>query len=145
MKTTISLFLTLLFLNTAVFGQKKDLILPPEMLMQPENLAKMMEEGTDTAWLVLNIGPVDNIKGAISSIGVVEKREGQKKLRAYLKDIPKDKAIVFYCGCCLMHHCPNVAAAYKILNKQKFTNFKALNLPKNLGADWVSKNYPLAE
>jgi hypothetical protein len=51
---------------------------------------------------------------------------------------------VVYCGCCPYEHCPNVRPAVAVLKEMKFTNFKLLNLEKNIKTDWLDKGFPAA-
>ena len=91
---------------------------------------------------IFNIGPVQQIKGAIS-IGPANKPDNLEKLKQQLAKLPKDKEVIIYCGCCPYSRCPNVRPAFELLKKLKFTNAKLLNLPSNLNDDWISKGYPL--
>ncbi len=70
--------------------------------------------------------------------------EGIASLRAAVKDVPKDRAIVIYCGCCPWDHCPNMRPAFQALRDMGYTNVRALYTPKNLETDWVNKGYPIA-
>lgn len=114
-----------------------------EQVIQPAELAHELIQDSSQKILVLNIGPVDDIKNAIS-FGPVEKKKNLRKLKKFLKKQPKDEKIVFYCGCCEMETCPNILPAFEILDKMGFTNFKILDIEKNLDQDWISKGYPMA-
>ena len=59
--------------------------------------------------------------------------------------IDKSQEVILYCGCCPWEHCPNVAAAWRTLKELGFTNLKVLYIPKNFGADWVEKGYPVVK
>ena len=115
-----------------------------EQVIQPAELAQKIIKDSTHQLLVLNIGPVDDIKDAVN-IGPVEKKKNLKALKKLLKQQPKDKEIVFYCGCCEMIICPNIKPAFYTLQKMGFTNFKILNIEQNLDQDWISKGYPMAE
>jgi len=71
--------------------------------------------------------------------------EGRRTLRDRVKSLPKNTAIVLYCGCCPWSRCPNVHLAYQTLQSVGFTNIKVLFIPDNFGTDWVSKGYPAAK
>jgi thiosulfate/3-mercaptopyruvate sulfurtransferase len=71
--------------------------------------------------------------------------EGQQNLRNRVASLPKNIAIILYCGCCPWSHCPNVNPAYDTLKQLGFTNVKVLYMPNNFGADWVYKGYPVAK
>ncbi|HET8573206.1 MAG TPA: rhodanese-like domain-containing protein [Edaphocola sp.] len=112
-------------------------------VIQPAQLAAEINADSAGDILILNTGPVDDIKGAVN-IGPVEYKKNVRKLKKYLRHIPKDQAIVFYCGCCSMETCPNIMPAFDLLKKEGFTNFRILNIEENLSEDWISKDYPMA-
>jgi hypothetical protein len=76
--------------------------------------------------------------------GPANKAEGIADLRKAVGDLPKDTAIVIYCGCCPMKDCPNIRPAYRALRELGFTNLRVLDLPTNFHTDWVLKGYPVA-
>ncbi|WMJ74161.1 rhodanese-like domain-containing protein [Cytophagaceae bacterium ABcell3] len=116
-----------------------------EQLMKPEELAKLLSDGDKTNDpVIFNIGPAGEIKGSLE-IGFVNDSKGIKKLETNLKNIPKDKAIVLYCGCCPFEHCPNIRPAFTLLNKKKYKNHRLLDLPKNLKVDWIDKGFPMED
>ena len=134
------------FILASAFQKKDDTAANPwtaDQVIQPAALAQEITADSTQHLLVLNIGPVDDIKGAVN-IGPVEKKKNLRALKRFLKKQPKDKEIVFYCGCCEMETCPNILPAFEILDKMGFTNFKILNIEKNLDQDWISKGYPMA-
>ena len=94
--------------------------------------------------VIFNIGPVQQIKGAIA-IGPTGVADNLEKLKQQLAKLPKDKEIIIYCGCCPFRRCPNVRPAFELLQKMKFKNAKLLNLPTNLNDDWISKGYPMED
>lgn len=114
-----------------------------DQVIEPAQLATKITSDSAGHILILNTGPVDDIKGAVN-IGPVEYKKNVRKLKKYLQNIPKDQAIVFYCGCCSMETCPNIVPAFNLLKKEGFTNFKILNIEENLSEDWISKGYPMA-
>lgn len=77
--------------------------------------------------------------------GPAEKPEGLAKLRSAARDLPKDAAIVIYCGCCPMDKCPNIRPAYRTLQELGFTQIRVLDVPTNFHADWTVKGYPVVE
>jgi len=76
-------------------------------------------------------------------VGPGSKEEGLAELRRAASPLPRDTAIVLYCGCCPWVRCPNMQPAYKALLGLGFTNVKLLFIEKNFGADWVAKGYPV--
>lgn len=113
-----------------------------KQLMEPSELATLLKQD-DVAPLIYNIGAVEDIKRA-KHIGAVNNAENLEKFKKALADLPKDTAIVIYCGCCPFAKCPNVRPAFAELIKLGFTNIKLLNIPVNLKTNWISKGYPLA-
>lgn len=71
------------------------------------------------------------------------KPEGIAALRTAVADLPKSAAIVIYCGCCPMGHCPNIRPAYRTLKELGYNNLWVLDIPTNFHTDWVAKNYPV--
>lgn len=113
-------------------------------LIEPSALAADLKTNSTTTPLIYNIGAVENIKGA-RHIGPAGNAENLEKLRNTVKDLPKNTAIVIYCGCCPFSKCPNVSPAYSELKKLGFSNIKVLDLATNLKTDWIDKGYPLGK
>lgn len=65
-------------------------------------------------------------------------------MEATLKEVPKNRAIVVYCGCCPWSRCPNVGAAWDKLQALGYKNVKVLYIPKNFGENWAELGYPVA-
>jgi thiosulfate/3-mercaptopyruvate sulfurtransferase len=113
-----------------------------KQLKDPGALAKALKDPKVTPPVILNIGPVDQIKGAIR-IGPTVSQDNLEALRKQLAKLPKDKEVVIYCGCCPFRRCPNVRPAFELLKEMKFTKARLLNLPTSLNEDWVNKGYPM--
>jgi hypothetical protein len=113
-----------------------------KQLKDPAVLAAAITDSKAPRPVIFNIGPVQQIKGAIA-IGPASKPANLEKFKQQLAKLPKDKEIVIYCGCCPFSRCPNVRPAFALLQKLKFKNAKLLNLTSNLKDDWISKGYPL--
>jgi thiosulfate/3-mercaptopyruvate sulfurtransferase len=117
----------------------------PSQLSKPEDLSKILNDHDKTNDpLILNIGPAGAILSSVH-IGPVDEAKGLKILEEKIKSVPKDKAIVIYCGCCPFGHCPNIRPAFTLLTKKGFKNHTLLNLPKNIKADWIDKGFPMAD
>jgi hypothetical protein len=112
-------------------------------LIEPSALAAVIKNTPASLPLILNIGAVEDIKGA-THIGAVSNADNLKALVKFVSDLPKNKAIVIYCGCCPFTKCPNIKPAFNELKKMGFTNVKLLNLPVNLKTNWIAEGYPLA-
>ncbi len=111
-------------------------------LLEPGELNDLMTK--NKAPLVLNLGSVEDIKGAIH-IGVVTDAANMAKLKTTLAGKPKSAELVIYCGCCPFGKCPNIRPAYKALKDLGFTNIRVLNLYVNLRTNWSTQGYPLAK
>ena len=116
----------------------------PDQLMEPQDLATIINSAAAEKPLIIDIGPAGVIKGAVE-IGPAHEKESFDKLKEFLSKQKRDRQIVIYCGCCPFVHCPNIRPAFKLLNDMKFTNQKLLNLSHNLKADWINYGYPMAQ
>jgi len=116
-----------------------------EQLIHPEELQKQMSSANKP--IVLHIGvaflfksghiPGSNYVGQASTI------EGVEKLKKAVQEVPLNREIVLYCGCCPWKDCPNVGPAFRALREMRFTRVKILYLPNSLAQDWVEKGFPV--
>lgn len=113
-----------------------------KQLMQPAELANILNNSASKKPIIYSIGPAGLIKNAID-IGDAHEAENLEKLKAKVSKLPPNADIVIYCGCCPFDKCPNIRPAFKLLNEMKFTNHKLLNLPQNLKVDWIDQGYPM--
>jgi thiosulfate/3-mercaptopyruvate sulfurtransferase len=120
--------------------------LPASALIQPDALVKILKTNVATKPLIIQVGFQKLYQQvhipSSEYIGPGSDSDAIQKLKKRVSSLPKNKAIVLYCGCCPWAHCPNVEAAYKALLGMGFTNVKVLFIAQNLGADWVDKSYP---
>ena len=116
----------------------------PGQLMSTADLASAIQNNKAKDLLILTIGPDAVIKGSVN-IGPAGEKENVAKLRNYLKDVPKDKEVVIYCGCCPFSRCPNIRPAFGVLNEMGFKNARLLDIPKNVKVDWLDKGYPTTD
>jgi hypothetical protein len=111
-----------------------------DQLLEPSDLSAAIKADKNIP-VIFSIGP-----GAIiphsRDIGMIKDAENMKKFKDELSALPKDTAIVIYCGCCPFEHCPNIRPAMQLLKDMKFTNYKLLDLPHNIKIDWISKGLP---
>ena len=133
------------FLLSAVAAFAQGPFVDNDHLVQPFELAQLLQSKSPRP-LIFNIGPrmlyeQAHIAGA-ELIGPAADPRGLEALRARVKALPKNQAIVLYCGCCPWSHCPNVEPSYKQLKSLGFTNVKVLYIANNIGTDWVYKGYP---
>ena len=75
--------------------------------------------------------------------GPGNKEEGLAELKKAVADVPKDRQIVLYCGCCPWDHCPNMKPAYSLLHSLGYTKIKVVEIPNNFAKDWVDKGLPV--
>ncbi len=122
--------------------------IPEAQQIQPAELNKMLSAKSGDKPLVLQVGSRvlwDQAHVAGSEYaGPGSQPEGIDRLKQRVKSVPKEKAIVLYCGCCPWNRCPNVAPAFRTLKGMGFTNVKVLYIANNLGTDWVDKGYQVA-
>ena len=111
-----------------------------KQLMEPADLAKVLNDTKNVKPIVYAIGFAGGIKGSIE-MGPAREKDNLDKLKAALTKLPKDADVVIYCGCCPFKNCPNVRPAFALLNEMKFTHPRLLNLSHNLKADWIDKGY----
>ncbi len=143
--------------HQSIFIMKKLLIIPillvafafavgytytKDQLMEPADLAKVLNDTKAKKPVVLNVGSVDDIKTAIN-VGPASIKQGIDKMNAALPKIKKDQSIVIYCGCCALEHCENIPPALKLLKEKGYKKVKVLNIPVGIGEDWKSKGYPM--
>jgi thiosulfate/3-mercaptopyruvate sulfurtransferase len=121
--------------------------IPQSVLIQPAELATTLKSGPKP--VILQVGfkvmyDEAHIPGALYA-GPGSKDDGIAALKETAASIGKSQEVILYCGCCPWEHCPNVAAAWRTLKELGFTNLKVLYIPKNFGADWVEKGYPVVK
>ena len=122
--------------------------IPAAALIQPQELEQWLRSDKEKP-LILQVGShvmfaEAHIPGS-EYIGPSSQPTGIQQLRERVKALPKDKALVIYCGCCPWHKCPNIRPAYQELHTLGFTQLKVLYIADNFGTDWVSKGYPVAK
>lgn len=139
-------YLLILFVTTLVtittIGQSQTEPWTSGQLMQPEILAAIINDSAAAKPLIINVGPVGSIKGAIK-IGPAKEKENFVNLKRLLSNEDKHRTIIIYCGCCPFNVCPNIRPAFELLTKMKFINHKLLNMPTNLKTDWLNHGYPM--
>lgn len=123
--------------------------IPAADLIQPADLAAQLRSNASPPPLILQVGfrtlyEQSHIRGA-EYAGAAGDGEGLRALRERVAKLPKDTAIVLYCGCCPWTHCPNIGAAYQALHALGFTRLKILHIADNFGNDWVDRGYPVAK
>jgi len=121
--------------------------IPTSVLLQPEELNRLLQTPTAEKPLVLQVG--SRVLFAEAHIpraeyaGPGSQDAGAQVLRNRVASLPRGTFIVLYCGCCPWNRCPNVGPAYKLLLDMGFTHVKVLYLADNFGTDWVNKGFPV--
>ncbi|MHB1177690.1 MAG: rhodanese-like domain-containing protein [Daejeonella sp.] len=113
-------------------------------LIQPNQLAMLINNPKAAKPLIFNIGVVEDIKGA-RNMGAASEKENLERFKKVLAKLPKNASLVVYCGCCPFEKCPNIRPAFKALQSGGFTKGRLLNLQTNIKTDWINKGYPLAK
>lgn len=115
-------------------------------LVRPAELAAALADTTKPRPLLLHVGVRALYRqGAIPGsqyVGAGSDPAGIDGLLAALKDQPKDRDVVIYCGCCPAVHCPNMKPAWAAVRDAGFTNVHALWIEQNFDADWANHGYP---
>jgi thiosulfate/3-mercaptopyruvate sulfurtransferase len=112
-------------------------------LIQPPELAAHLSAKP----AIFQVGPnvlyrSKHIPGAVFA-GPGAKPEGVALLKSAVENLPRDREIVIYCGCCPWDRCPNITPAMEALKQMGFTRVKALYVADNFKANWVDKGYPV--
>jgi thiosulfate/3-mercaptopyruvate sulfurtransferase len=113
-----------------------------QQLMEPADLAKILNDAKAAQPMIYCIGPQAVIKNSIF-IGPTGTKDNLNKFREQVSKLAKDADIVIYCGCCPFSRCPNIRPAFKVLNELGFKNPKLLNIAKNMKVDWIDHDYPV--
>jgi thiosulfate/3-mercaptopyruvate sulfurtransferase len=114
--------------------------------LQPQDVAaRLAAKGPAPA--IIQVGPnvlyrSKHIPGAIFA-GPGSKPEGIELLRNAVKDVPKDREIILYCGCCPWDKCPNMNPAIALLKDMGYTKVKAMYVATNFKTDWIDHGYPV--
>jgi thiosulfate/3-mercaptopyruvate sulfurtransferase len=116
-------------------------------LVEPAELAQLVDAPTRKLEIICVAFPVlyrqKHITGA-KFAGPTSKAEGIDALKRAVAPLHHDTAIVLYCGCCPMVHCPNIRPAFRTLKELGYTNVRVLNLASNFRTDWEDKGYPVS-
>jgi len=114
-------------------------------VVQPKTLAELMEAKKQPAVYYVGFATLyrngAHIAGAVLA-GPCSKAEGLDALRKTVGELPRDKEIFIYCGCCPFVKCPNIRPAYSALHDMGFSDIKVVMMETNLHTDWIDKGYP---
>ena len=132
MKTPTVLLATALVLAAADIA----LIQPPELAARLSEKAAIFQVGPNVLYRS------KHIPGATFA-GPGAKAEGIALLKSAVQNLPRDREIVIYCGCCPWDKCPNIQPAMATLKEMGFTRVKALYIADNFKVNWIDKGYPV--
>ena len=123
--------------------------IPGDRLVQPADFAAQLKDPSAPKPLMLHVGfrtmfDQAHIPGS-EYAGPGNTAAGLQVLRERVSGLPKNSAIMIYCGCCPWSRCPNIAAAYEALAELGFTSVTAMQINDNFGTDWVDKGFPTAK
>ncbi len=148
---TLRLPVALLLAAGASFAQQPNgaAINPPWTtgdVIHVDDLSKIVQTKS-TAPLLLQVGFAIQYKskhspGAIYA-GPGREEAGLAELRKAVADVPKDRQIVLYCGCCPWDHCPNMKPAFTLLHSLGYTKVRVVEIPNSFLKDWAEKGLPV--
>lgn len=133
---------SLLILFFSLLMQAQPNSFKAEQLMQPAKLNELYSKPLSAQPLILNMGVERNIKNAVE-VGIVSSPSKYQKLVEAMKNTPKDRDVVVYCGCCKLEDCPNIPVALEKLSALGYKKVKVLNLVTGLNEDWIDQKYPM--
>src|SRR4051794_22932499 len=108
-------------------------------LIEPKDVAAQLAAKSGQP-VLFHVGPNSlyrgkHIPGSIYA-GPGSTPQGIEMLKQAVAKLPKDRAIVLYCGCCPWNNCPNVKPAVEALQAMGFTKVKAMHIENNFPMDW---------
>ena len=114
-------------------------------IVQPKTLADRITANKQAAIFYVGFPTLyrngAHIAGATLG-GPCSKAEGLDALKKAVAELPRDKELFIYCGCCPFVKCPNIRPAYSALHELGFSNVKVVWIETNLHTDWIEKGYP---
>jgi len=130
----------------AVPGAGKAAELAASVQMEPEALAKLLQDSKGAKPVVLHVGFKNfydqaRIPGS-DYAGPGSTADGLALLRKRVEALQHGQLIVLYCGCCPWDKCPNAKPAYEALHSMGFTNVKVVHIANNFGTNWVDPGLP---
>jgi thiosulfate/3-mercaptopyruvate sulfurtransferase len=118
---------------------------PDKDIVQPKTLADRIQAKEQVPIFYVGFPTLyrngAHVSGAILA-GPCSKAEGLDTLKRAVAQLPRDKELFIYCGCCPFVKCPNIRPAYSALHEMGFTNVKVVMIETNLHTDWIEKGYP---
>ncbi len=138
---------SLLFTTVVLFGYQAADPWRANGLVQPADAAAKLARNKSDQPIILQVGFQALYKGAripgSKYAGPGATAEGLANLERAVKDVPRGRAILMYCGCCPWEKCPNVRPAFTRLKQLGFTKIEVLKIATNVHTDWVEHGYPI--
>lgn len=118
-----------------------------DQVMTPEALVKELSRPAPERPAVVYVGfdflyRSAHVPGAVFE-GPAREAEGIEALTKWAHDVPRDKEVVLYCGCCPWTECPNIRPAFRALHSLGFKRLKVVKIDNDFARDWVAKGYPV--
>jgi len=137
--------LILIFAAWLVFADVNDPWTAQE-IVQPKAMAERLKAKEPAAIFYVGFPTLyrngAHILGA-NLAGPCSKPEGLESLKQAVAELPRDKEVFIYCGCCPFVKCPNIRPAYRALREMGFRKVRVLMIETNLHSDWIEKGYPV--
>ncbi len=115
-------------------------------LLKPEDFARSLSVTNGEKPLLLFVGYSLPFQGGhipgSKYIGQTSKPEGIQALVREVQDLPRERPIVLYCGCCPWDKCPNIRPAFRTVHDLGFNSLKVLYLPNKFQQDWTARGFP---
>lgn len=123
--------------------------IPAAALIEPADFAATLKAPSGPKPLILQVGfrkayLQAHIPGS-EYVAAASEADGVEALKQRVAKLPRDGAIVIYCGCCPWSKCPNIAAAYDTLKGLGFSHVKAIHIAEDFGTNWVDEGFPTAK
>lgn len=120
--------------------------IPAAALIEPADFAAALKASSGPRPLILQVGfrkayAQAHIPGS-EYVGAASEEGGLELLRQRVATLPKDSAIVIYCGCCPWSKCPNIAAAYDALQDLGFKHVQVIHIADDFGTNWAEQGFP---
>jgi thiosulfate/3-mercaptopyruvate sulfurtransferase len=117
----------------------------PAQVLTPDDFMHMFNKPPAPAMFHVGVESLYKSKHVPGSIyaGPGRSEAGLELLKKAVAELPKDRLILLYCGCCPWDHCPNMKPAYKVLHDLGYTKIKVVEIPNSFAKDWVEKGYPV--
>lgn len=112
----------------------------PTQVIKPADLAKTINDPKAAKPVIINVGPMGQIKGAVATGAA---HEDMAKFKTEIVKYKKDQEVVVYCGCCSMANCPNIRLAFDHMKTLGYTKPRVLEIQTGLTEDWSGKGYPM--